>query len=345
MYQTEQNRCSHFDRRQKLCEPDGAGLGQKAEILVGGLTFLRDSNVTDLYTVLGVNQDATADEIKAAYRKLAKKLHPDLNPSDAEAESRFKAVAAAFDILGDPDKRAQYDRGEINESGHERPEHRYYKQYADQDDAAQYRRGGGFEDLGDIFGDVFGRRGGGAEYQMRGRDTRYYLTVEFIEAAKGARKRITLPDGSSLDVDVPEGLQDGQTIRLKGKGEPGFGGGPPGDALIEITVRSHSVFTREKDDIVMELPITIDEAILGAKVQVPTLDGPVRVTVPKGASSGTTLRLKGKGVRNRRTGKRGAQKCVLKLVLPDTIDKELEGFIEEWRASHAYDPRQGAKSP
>ena len=296
--------------------------------------------MTDLYEVLGVSRDATADEIKSAYRKLAKRLHPDLNLSDAGAEDRFKQVSAAFEILGDPEKRAQYDRGEIDESGQERPEHQYYKHYAGREGAAQYGRGGSFEDLGEIFGDIFGRRSDGADVQMRGRDVRYRLAIDFIDAAKGATTRITLPDGASLDVDVPEGVGDGQTIRLAGKGEPGFGGGPPGDALIDITVRPHLVFTRDGDDVVMELPIALDEAILGAKVEVATIDGPVRVTVPKGASSGQTLRLKGKGVLNRRTGQRGAQKCVLKLVLPETVDPELEAFMEEWRSKHAYDPRK-----
>lgn len=332
------DRCGHTpqiqigDRRNRG-EPFGRALGFGFHLM------------TTLYEMLGVSKDATSDEIKSAYRKLAKQLHPDLNPSDAAAEARFKQVAAAFDILGDPDKRAQYDRGEIDETGQERPKHSYYKHYAGQDGAAHYGKGGSFEDLGGIFGDLFGRRAGGAEFEMRGRDSRYHLTVDFIDAAKGAKQPITLPDGTSLNVDVPEGVRDGQTIRLRGKGEPGFGGGPPGDALIEIGIRPHPVFSRDDYDIVMELPVAIDEAILGAKVEVETLDGPVRVTIPKGASSGLTLRLKSKGIRDRRTGRRGAQKCVLKLVLPEEIDQGLEACMAEWRANHAYNPRQGIKRP
>lgn len=301
--------------------------------------------MTELYDVLGVSKNASADEIKSAYRKLAKKLHPDLNPSDAAAEEKFKKVAAAFDILGDADKREQYDRGEIDAEGQERPQQQYYKHYAGQDGAAQYEGSAAFDDLGHIFSDLFGRRAntgsGGPQFRMRGQDARYYLAVDFIDAAKGAKRRITLPDGSTLDVSVPEGVKDGQTIRLKGKGGPGVGGGPPGDALILIEVRPHAFFTRDGDDIVMELPIAIDEAILGGKVEAPTLDGPVRVTIPKGASSGQTLRLKGKGVRNAQTGQHGAQKYVLKLILPETIDERLATFMEEWRSTHAYDPRQG----
>jgi DnaJ-class molecular chaperone len=175
---------------------------------------------------------------------------------------------------------------------------------------------------------------------MHGGDIRYHLAVDFIDAAVGATKRITLPDSSSLDIKVPEGVKHGQTIRLRGKGQPGVGGGPTGDAFIEIEVRPHPVFSREFSDIVVELPITIDEAVLGGKVDVPTISGSVRMTIPRGSGSGQTLRLKGKGVKDSASGKMGDQRCVLKVVLPEEVDDELISFMEQWRDAHAYDPRQ-----
>jgi DnaJ-class molecular chaperone len=297
--------------------------------------------VTDLYEILGVSKDASPSEVKSAYRKLAKKLHPDLNPADKTAEARFKEVAAAFSILGDPEKRVQYDRGEIDAKGQETPQQQYYKHYAEQNPGRQYSSNASFEDLGGVFSDLFGRgAGAGAEFKMRGRDVRYHLAVEFEGAAKGATKRVTLADGSTIDVQVPEGVAMGQTIRLRGKGQPGHGGGPSGDAFVEIEVLPHPVFTRDGNDIDMTLPISIDEAILGAKVEVPTLDGRVRVTVPKGSSGGQILKLKGKGVMSKGTGKRGNQKCTLKIVLPESVDEDLSAFLTEWRATHAYNPRK-----
>lgn len=295
----------------------------------------------DPYKILGVSKGASAANIKKAYRKLAKELHPDLNPTDKDAEDRFKEVSVAFDLLGDPDKRAKFDKGEIDASGAERPEHHYYKEYAGGDQARQYRSDAHFDDIGGIFSDLFrgDHAGQGRSFKMRGGDVRYHLSIEFLDAVKGSTTRITLPDGTSLDVKVPEGVKDGQTIRLRGKGQPGAGGGPFGDALIEIEVRPHPLFRREANDIVIELPISIDEAILGGKVEVPTIENPLRVTVPKGSSSGQTLRLKGRGVKKSVGGGNGDQRCILKIVLPEEPDEELETFMEEWRQSHAYNPR------
>ncbi len=297
----------------------------------------------DPYKILGVSKDASDADIKKAYRKLAKKLHPDLNPGDKKAEERFKEISAAFDLLGDSEKRAKFDRGEIDASGAERPEHRYYKEYAGGEGARHYSSEASFDDLGGIFSDLFGRgrEGERGHFKMRGGDVRYHLKVDFLEAARGATKRVTLPDGSTLDVKVPEGVRNGQTIRLRGKGQPGIGGGPPGDAFVEIDVLPHPVFRREGDDIVIDLPITIDEAVLGGKVDAPTINGRVRVTVPKGSSSGQTLRLKGKGVKRGAAGRHGDQRCVLKIVLPDVIDSELEDMMTKWRETHAYNPREG----
>ncbi|MCP4328406.1 MAG: J domain-containing protein [Alphaproteobacteria bacterium] len=302
----------------------------------------------DLYEILGVGRDATEDDIRKAYRELAKSLHPDLNPGDAEAEERFKAVSAAYGLLKDAEKRAQYDRGEIDETGAERPEHRYYRDYADAGHARQYYSSSGFDDLGaagGIFDDLFGGRRGGADgsIKLRGGDAYYQLRVDFLEAVNGAKKRIAMPDGGSLDLTIPAGVEPGQVLRLKGKGMPGIGGGPPGDALVEVAVGTHPVFKRDGDDIRVEMPITIDEAVLGGKIDVPTIAGRVSMTVPKAASSGQVLRLKGKGVKHRKSDRRGDQLVALKIVLPGKVDAELEAFFESWRESHRYDPRAGLR--
>ncbi len=294
----------------------------------------------DPYKTLGVDKSATDAEIKKAYRKLAKKYHPDLNPSDKVAEAKFKDISTANDLLGDPEKRAKFDRGEIDSTGADRPEYQYYKQYGGRPGAQQYASDSNFEDMGGIFSQMFGQRqAGGRHFDMRGSDARYNLGVDFLDAVNGNSQRITLPDGAALDVKIPQGIKDGQTIRLRGKGHPGTGNGPPGDAYVEITVRPHKLFRREGDDIVLDVPITFDEAVLGGKIDVPTIDGRVRINVPAGASSGQTLRLKGKGVQPRK-GKAGDQRCVLKIVMPKTIDGSLRDFAENWRHEHAYDPRK-----
>jgi DnaJ-class molecular chaperone len=183
-----------------------------------------------------------------------------------------------------------------------------------------------------------GRGEAGSPFGMRGRDVRYSLEVDFLEAATGAKKRVTLPDGGVLDISVPEGVSDGQQLRLKGKGSPGIRGAEAGDALIEIRVRPHPHFKRVDDDIQLDVPITVDEAVLGAKVEVPTITGRVQLTIPKGTSSGRIFRLKGKGVRNSTTGHTGDQLVTVRIVLPETIDDKLAYFLSEWRQSHPYDP-------
>jgi DnaJ-class molecular chaperone len=304
----------------------------------------------DPYSVLGVAKTASAGDITKAYRKLAKKLHPDLNPGDKSAEERFKRITAAYDIVGDEEKRGRYDRGEIDASGQETPQRRYYREYAGGEEGARYRSTAGYEDIGafsDLFGDLFGERGGmrgstgGRRFSMRGQDAQYRLDVGFLDAVNGTKTRITLPDGGTLDVTIPPGVTDGQVLRLKGKGAPGFGEGEPGDALIEIGVRPHPVFKREGDDIVVEVPITFDEAVLGGKVEVPTISGLVSVTVPPGSNTGQTLRLKGRGVKSR--GAAGDQLVRLSVVLPERIDEDLKSFAEKWRQGHSYDPRRKLK--
>jgi DnaJ-class molecular chaperone len=295
----------------------------------------------DPYKVLGVPRDAPDEEIRRAYRKLAKELHPDLNPSNkATAEERFKKVSGAYDIVGDPVKRKQYDRGEIDANGEQR---RGYQRAH-----AGGRPGGGArpgEEYG--FGDVFSDLFGGGRFRWgdtdgpsggRGTDVRYTLEIDFLEAAAGAKKRVTMPDGGTLDISIPEGVSDGQVLRLKGKGSAAARGGEAGDALVEIKVRPHPQFNRTGDDIALELPITIDEAVLGAKIEVPTVSGRVQLTIPKGTSSGRVFRLKGKGVRNSPAGNVGDQLVTVRIVLPDAIDEKLAYFMSEWRQSHKYNP-------
>lgn len=295
----------------------------------------------DLYSILGVAKTASEDEIRKAYRKLAKDLHPDLNPGDSAAEERFKKVSAAYAILNDPEQRGRYDRGEIDASGAERPEQSFYKHYAEGAGAGRYHSQAGYEDfadLSDVFADLFARRQAGGGAGMRGPDLHYHLEVAFLDAVNGAKRRITMPDGKVLDLSIPAGTADGGLLRLRGKGGAGLGGEPAGDAIVQVSVTPHPVFSREGDDILLELPITLDEAVLGGKVEVPTVSGKVKMTVPKGAASGQVLRLKGKGVKRQNDGS-GDQRVILKIAMPESIDPDLARFMESWRKDHGYDPR------
>jgi DnaJ-class molecular chaperone len=297
----------------------------------------------DPYAILGVKREATQDEVRSAYRGLAKKLHPDLNPGDKQAEEKFKQVAAAYDLLGDAEKRGRFDRGEIDASGAERPRERYYRDFhgADAGEHA-YSSGGGFADFAeddDILAQVLGRGRGRSGLRIRGQDMHYRLPVEFMEAVNGATKRITMPDGTTLDVTIPAGTRDQQILRLRGKGGPGIGGAPSGDALVTIEVAPHRLFTRKDDDIHLDLPISLPEAVLGGKIDVPTPSGPVVMTVPKGANTGTVLRLRGKGAA-RADGSRGDEYVTLKIVLPEKPDAELEEFARRWQAGQSQKPRE-----
>lgn len=316
----------------------------------------------DPYAALGLTKSATTEEIKKAYRKIARTSHPDLNPDDPDAEARFKAASHAYDLLKDPETRARFDRGEIDASGAERQQphqqrqrqrqRQYYREYAE-GPGNPYRsaRGGDdFADASDIFAEFLrqqagaGRRGSaGQGFDIRGQNRHYALEVPFLDALNGASTQITLPDGASLKVKIPKGSADGQTIRLRGKGDPGFGEGPPGDALITLSVRPHKLFRRDGNDILITLPITIDEAVLGAKVETPTIDGTVSLTVPKGASSGQTLRLRGRGAAAIGSDKRGDQLVELRIVAPPKIDDKLAEFMQDWRKTNRYDPRKGMK--
>lgn len=302
----------------------------------------------DPYKLLGVKPSATDAEIKKAYRALAKKLHPDLHPGDTKNEERFKAVSAAYSLLGNAEHRRRFDAGEIDATGTEKPPRGFYRDQAAGGQANRYQSAGDFDDLGDIFSRAFGARGGmgggaeGQRMQMRGADAQYHLEISFLDAVNGAKRSVTMPDGHSLDISIPAGIDAGKTLRLAGRGQPGFNGGPAGDALIHITVTPHPVFERVGADILLELPISLDEAVLGGTVEVPTPSGRVNLRIPPGSSSGRVMRLRGKGVAAKGRAA-GDQLVTLKIMLPVSIDPDLATAIEAWRAAHPHDARKGWK--
>ena len=302
----------------------------------------------DLYSVLGVAREAGADEIKRRYRQLAKELHPDLNPDKPDVVDRFKRITAAYDLLKDPEQRARYDRGEIDASGQERPQQRTYRDFQEEPGATRFYTREGFADedeLQGFFEDLFGSgtgAGGARTFRMRARgaDVSYTLPVDLVTAAKGGRTRVTV-DGRTIDITIPPGVHDRQMLRLKGQGAPGYEGGPPGDAYVEMVIQPHPLFERKDTDVHLELPVSLPEAVLGGRIEVPTVDGPVTMTVPKGSNTGTTLRLRGKGIPHASGGGRGDQYVRLKVVLPKVVDADLEAFMKEWAGRHGYDPRAG----
>jgi DnaJ-class molecular chaperone len=304
--------------------------------------------MSDPYSVLGVAKTASDDEIRQAFRKLAKKHHPDLNPGDKAAEAKFKEISRANDILSDPEKRRRFDAGEIDGSGQEMPPRGFYRDQAGGPSGRKYQRAGGHEefvDMGGIFSEMFGDRrgfgfGGGEGFDMGGLPVTYTLSVPFLVAARGGKQRVSLPDGRTLDIDVPEGTADSTTLRLKGQGMPGAKGQPPGDAYVEIRVQPHAFFEPRDNDIHVEVPVTLREAVLGGRVKVPTVGGSVMLSVPAGSNTGTTLRLKGRGLLDRKSGQRGDQYVKLKVVLPDKPDDKLKAFLDSWEAGKTQDPRQ-----
>jgi DnaJ-class molecular chaperone len=313
--------------------------------------------MADPYSTLGVSRTASEKDIKSAYRKLAKELHPDRNKDNPKAAERFSEVTQAYDLLSDKDKRGQFDRGEIDAEGN--PANPFAGMggggFGGGFGGGRARGGpqGGYSaqdfegfspegvDLGDIFEGLFGG-GGGARSRggpqsgfgrrpppppRKGEDIAYRLRVAFTDAATLAKQRITLADGKTIDLSLPAGVEDGTQMRLKGKGEQGPGG--PGDGIVTVAIDKHAYFKRDGHDVRMDLPITLDEAVRGAKVKVPTVDGPVMMTLKPGTNGGTVLRLKGKGF-TRKGGERGDQLVTLEIILPKDLP-ELAKRLEGWQ--------------
>jgi DnaJ-class molecular chaperone len=330
----------------------------------------------DPYEVLGVDRKASAGDIKSAFRKLAKKLHPDANKNDPKAAGRFAEINAAYEILGEDDKRKAFDRGEIDAEGKPRfqgfgggagarpgggfgtggaygPEGEFETfTFGPEGFTRGARRGragaggggfGGFEDiLRDAFAGAGARRGGGAGFEAEdfgggaGANVTAALTVSLPDAAHGATQRVRLPNGKDVEVKIPAGIADGQQIRLRGQGAAGPNG--PGDLLITVSIGPHAIFTLDAADIRLDLPVTLYEAALGAKVRVPTLDRPVELTIPPGTSSGRTFRLKGKGYPAK--DGRGDLLATIRIMLPPQSDEEFEALMKKWRTEKPYDPRK-----
>jgi DnaJ-class molecular chaperone len=299
----------------------------------------------DPYRILNVSRDASPAAIKAAYRELAKRLHPDRNPGDAGAEQRFKQVTQAYELLRDPEKRTQFDRGLIDSDGKPQFGFGNFGRGAGQAGPGGARGGDGLFEK--IFGSAFGRAGPGFDElrragqgsgrRTRGQDRRYRVEVDFMVAAHGGKQRLDLGD-RALEVDISPGTEDGKVLRLKAQGGPGPAGGVPGDALVTIVVRPHERFARRGKDVHVELPISLPEAILGARVAVPTIAGPVRIGVPPGSNSGRSLRLKGRGIAVPGEAP-GDQYVRLVVMLPERPDPELDDFVKRWAETHRYDPR------
>lgn len=300
----------------------------------------------DPYQVLGVDKSVSADELKSAYRKLAKKLHPDVNPGKKDIEQKFKEVTAAYDLLSDPAKRARFDRGEIDGQGNERGFSGAHAGGGDPFGGWRSRRGSnaGPDPFGginpeDIFAEFMGggRGGRGSQSAARGSDVTYSLNVPFIESCLGGKRRVTLASGKTIDVTIPPGTIEGHKLRLRGQGQAGSAGA--GDAIVEIHIEPHAYFTRKDNDIYLDAPISLPEAILGASIKVPTLNSTVAVKVPQGTNSDATLRLKGKGVPTGKGDAAGDMFVKLKIMLPETISDDLTEFIEKWSKKNAYNPR------
>ena len=316
----------------------------------------------DPYSVLGVTKSATADEVKKAFRKLAKKHHPDQNTGDPKAQEKFAEVSSAYEILGDEKKRAQFDRGEIDAEGKPRGFEGFgaggpfrrgnaggggspFEHFEFNAGGSPFGQGaaggrGGF-DASDFF-DLFGGRGRGRQQQapQRGKDVEQIVTISLTDAVQGSSARVSLPNGKTLDVAIPAGIEDGKQIRLKGQGHPGVGGAAPGDAMITVKIARHPYFRVEGHDLRLDLPIALYEAVLGGKVQVPTLSGKVEISVPAGTNGGKTLRLRGKGLPAGDGKPAGDLLVTLRIIMPDQPSAELEDLMRHWAVTRPYDPRK-----
>lgn len=309
----------------------------------------------DPYKILGVAKNAPQDEIKKVYRKLARELHPDVNPGDSKIEERFKKISAAYHLLGDPERRKKFDTGQIDADGRETSPFARGGGHADGRGGARAYAGDdpfGFSGANaeDIFDEIFGKggRGGnpGAGFgghrrpeKVKGPNISYELSLDLAEAIIGATKRINLASGKSLEVSIPAGSEDGQTLRLKGQGMTGMNGGDAGDALIKLHIHPDKVFRREGNDLHCDLAISLAEAVLGGLIEVPTINGKVNMKLPANANSGSKLRLRGKGAPYDRGDKRGDQYVHLTVKLPEERDDELVDFVREWSEKHPYKAR------
>jgi DnaJ-class molecular chaperone len=311
------------------------------------------------YEALGVSNTAPPEEIKNKYRSLAKKLHPDLNPGDKKAEAKFKKLAEAYDTLSDLKKRAKYDRGEPEGQGAgmggapggdygfggRRSGGPFYRETQGGPQGGRYSRSFSFEDLFGA-GASAGFGGDSAEgpaygdMNLDGEDAIYRMDVDFKDAALGAEKEINLPNGKRLAVKIPAGIDTGAKLRFPGHGNPPVGRGRNGDAYVEIRVRVSPVFKRSGNDVEIELPISLSEAILGAEIPVPTLEGNVSLRIPAGVSTGSKLRIRGKGIPGRGSDPRGDEIVRLTVVLPKTVDPEFRDAVEKWSKAHPYNPRE-----
>jgi DnaJ-class molecular chaperone len=342
----------------------------------------------DLYSVLGVAKGASEDDVKHAFRSLAKRWHPDTADGAADKGKRFQALNAAYEILSDANKRVQYDRGEIDWAGNPKPQNANGPQSNPaaksngsngaahgangknganghgegngRMDAAQAFRWAFEKAFGmqpnldtrrkrrveDLFAEFFGERqkADRKSSTRKGVDTLYDLSITFEEAVLGGTRRVKMPNGKRFDVRVPVGVREGQVIRLKSLGEPGLAGGPDGDALITVKIEEHPFYKRDGRDITLDLPVTLSEAVLGAKIKVPTLHGPVTMAIPENSNSGTVFRLKGKGVPQLGIHEAGDQLVTLVVQLPEKGNAALQDFVRRWEAAHPYQPRKGMGS-
>jgi len=299
----------------------------------------------DPYQILGVSRTATQDEIRNAYRGLAKKFHPDLNPGKKEAEARFKDIGIAYEKIGSVDSRAKFERGESEaaeaEASFRSGRDRYYQQTQSGKSGGRYTQsfGEGFDE--DLFANLFR----GSAGPTKGSDQAYRMEIDLKDSILGAEREVTLGNGKKLAVKIPAGVSEGSRLRFAGQGNPGREGAPSGDAYVEITVRNDPRFRREGNDLVTDLPISIAEAVLGAAVRVPTVEGAVEMKIPVGANSGQRLRIAGKGVRGRDSAQRGDLYVLLQIRLPETIDPTFRAAVETWSREHPYDPRTERTRP